>query len=416
MGINGLYVNLRGREKNGTVEPRDRRALMDEIAAKLLATVDPATGQPALTKVYAREDVYHDTGSIEIGPDLQMGYAKGTRGSGKGALGDIEKEVIRDNLDDWTGDHIMDHESVPGVLLASRKLAKPAPSLKSLASALLAELGVEGGFPRGETSGSRGDGRGALRRDRDVRKGIDQDRQGSAGQGEEVRRHRRLLDARGVHHPRAREGAGEARGRRLRGRDPQAAEGARLHLVMAALNRFFTAIFDLLLRPFEGLSPLWSLVPLGVVFTVFALYVFKWTSNQKALDRVKQRIHAGIFEIRLFNDDLRSIARSQFDVMGQVVKQLALTLVPLLWMLIPFAIVIPQLQFRYGYSGLEPGESTLLEVTMRAESGGAGDEKAARRQAREAGAAPGGTGRRRSADRGPVGPARERDGLAPRRP
>jgi predicted AlkP superfamily phosphohydrolase/phosphomutase len=147
MGINGLYINLRGREKNGTVEPRDRRALLDEIGKQLLATVDPATGLPALTKVYVREDVYHDTGSIEIGPDLQMGYAKGTRGSGKGALGDIEKEVVRDNLDDWTGDHIMDHETVPGVLLASRKLQKPAPSLKSLAKALLAELGVEGGFP-----------------------------------------------------------------------------------------------------------------------------------------------------------------------------------------------------------------------------------------------------------------------------
>jgi predicted AlkP superfamily phosphohydrolase/phosphomutase len=154
MGINGLYVNRRGREKNGTVEPRDRRALMDEIAAKLLATADPVSGLPALTKVYAREDVYHDTGSIEIGPDLQMGFAKGTRGSGKGALGDIEKEVVRDNVDDWTGDHIMDHESVPGVLLASRKLTKPAPSLESLASALLAELGVEGGFPRGETAGT----------------------------------------------------------------------------------------------------------------------------------------------------------------------------------------------------------------------------------------------------------------------
>ena len=80
---------------------------------------------------------------------------------------------------------------------------------------------------------------------------------------------------------------------------------------------------------------------------------------------LKRRIHAGIFEIRLFNDDLRSIARAQFDVFGQVLKQLALTLVPLLWMLIPFAIVIPQLQFRYGYSGLRPGEATLLEVTMR---------------------------------------------------
>jgi hypothetical protein len=38
-------------------------------------------------------------------------------------------------------------------------------------------------------------------------------------------------------------------------------------------------------------------------------------------------------------------------------------------MLIPFAIVIPQLQFRYGYSGLRPGDTTLLEVTMREGTG-----------------------------------------------
>ena len=92
---------------------------------------------------------------------------------------------------------------------------------------------------------------------------------------------------------------------------------------MAIVNRFFTALFDLLLRPFEGFSPWVGLVPLGLVFTVFALYVFKWTSNQAALDSVKRRIHAGIFEIRLFNDDLRAIARSQLDVFLQVLKQLA---------------------------------------------------------------------------------------------
>jgi predicted AlkP superfamily phosphohydrolase/phosphomutase len=151
-GINGLYINLRGRERNGTVEPRDRRAVMDEIAQKLLATIDPATGQPAISKVYAREDIYHDGDAIEIGPDLQMGYAKGTRGSSKGALGNIEKDLIRDNLDDWSGDHIMDPDTVPGVLFASRKLARPAPSLRSLAASILTELGIEGGFPPGTAS------------------------------------------------------------------------------------------------------------------------------------------------------------------------------------------------------------------------------------------------------------------------
>ena len=142
---------------------------------------------------------------------------------------------------------------------------------------------------------------------------------------------------------------------------------------MSAVNGALSGLFDLLLRPFEGLSPMASLLPLSILFTVFALLVFKWTSNQTALDRVKRRIQAGIFEIRLFNDDMGSILRSQIDILGQVGKQLALTLVPLLWMLVPFAIVIPQLQFRYGYSGLDPGESTLLEVRMRSTS----DEEAA---------------------------------------
>jgi hypothetical protein len=137
---------------------------------------------------------------------------------------------------------------------------------------------------------------------------------------------------------------------------------------LSALNRAMSWLFDLLLRPFEAMPAWASLLPLSIVFTVFALYVFKWTSDQEALDRVKRRIHAGIFEIRLWNDDLRSIARSQVEIVGQVGKQLALTLVPLLWMLIPFAIVIPQLQFRYGYTGLAPGQSALLEVTMRSEA------------------------------------------------
>ena len=35
LGLNGLYVNLRGRERDGIVAPEDRLALMEEIADKL---------------------------------------------------------------------------------------------------------------------------------------------------------------------------------------------------------------------------------------------------------------------------------------------------------------------------------------------------------------------------------------------
>lgn len=143
LGINGLYVNLEGREKDGVVKASAREALMGEIARKLLAIVDSATGSPAVTKVYPREEVFRLAGHEDIAPDLIVGYAKGTRGSDESALGGLTKDVIVDNTDPWSGDHCMDHESVPGVLLTSRGLRKPAPSLETLAAAILAEFGID---------------------------------------------------------------------------------------------------------------------------------------------------------------------------------------------------------------------------------------------------------------------------------
>jgi predicted AlkP superfamily phosphohydrolase/phosphomutase len=147
VGLNGLYVNLKGREMQGGVDPAERTALVDEIAAKLLATVDPATGMPAITKAYPTAKVYaHLTGHEDVAPDLIVGYAKGTRGSDESALGGLPREVIVDNTDPWSGDHCMDHETVPGILLTSRVLRKPAQTIQSLAASILMEFGIEG-FP-----------------------------------------------------------------------------------------------------------------------------------------------------------------------------------------------------------------------------------------------------------------------------
>jgi predicted AlkP superfamily phosphohydrolase/phosphomutase len=143
VGLNGLYINLKGREKNGIVPEEKRKALMDEIAAALLAEVDPRTGGPVVTKAYQREDAYKDRGHIEIGPDIIVGTAKGTRISSDSALGAVGKEVLTDNVDEWSGDHLMDHETVPGILLTNRPLKKPAPRLQDLAQSVLLEFGID---------------------------------------------------------------------------------------------------------------------------------------------------------------------------------------------------------------------------------------------------------------------------------
>ena len=133
---------------------------------------------------------------------------------------------------------------------------------------------------------------------------------------------------------------------------------------MNVINAPLRALFDILLYPFRSLPPVVGLSVVSLIIGVVMLLVFKATSNQARLDAVKRQIHAGLFEIRLFNDDLRAILRAQFEVLRHNVTYLRLTLVPMLWMIVPLVLVIAQLQFHYGYTGLVPGQVSLLKVHM----------------------------------------------------
>lgn len=141
LGLNGLYLNVKDRERSGMVEPGERRALAAELASALLAEIDPVTGQPAVTAVHQRAENPGPHADRE--PDLIVGYTKGTRSSNGSALGAIAIDVMEDNTGLWSGDHCMDPRTVPGVLLTSRGLRKPAGSLRDLAAAVAGELTVK---------------------------------------------------------------------------------------------------------------------------------------------------------------------------------------------------------------------------------------------------------------------------------
>jgi hypothetical protein len=72
-----------------------------------------------------------------------VGYAEGTRSSNESALGGLSAEVIVDNNEEWSGDHCMDWDAVPGLLLTNRPLRRPVGALDGLAGAILAEFGIE---------------------------------------------------------------------------------------------------------------------------------------------------------------------------------------------------------------------------------------------------------------------------------
>jgi len=143
LGLNGLYINMKGRESHGAVDAADRDRLVAEIGAKLTATIDPQTGTKAITRVFRCEAVYKLRGFEDIAPDMIVGYAKGTRSSDASALGGLAREVFENNTTPWTGDHCMDPDAVPGVLFTSRPLAHRASTLQELPGAILAELGIQ---------------------------------------------------------------------------------------------------------------------------------------------------------------------------------------------------------------------------------------------------------------------------------
>ncbi len=140
---------------------------------------------------------------------------------------------------------------------------------------------------------------------------------------------------------------------------------------MRILNALLGGLFDALLYSFQGLPPLVGLTVVSLLTGIAMLLVFRATSDQKGIAAVKRRIAAGIFEIRLFNDDPRSILRAQADILRHSVAYLGLNLVPMLWIIVPLVLVIIQLQFHYGYAGLEPGGTALVKVKLHSASASA---------------------------------------------
>ncbi len=149
---------------------------------------------------------------------------------------------------------------------------------------------------------------------------------------------------------------------------------------MTTVNSILRHLFDAALSPFSGLHPLVGITLISLIFGVIMLLVFKKTSNQEKLAAVKRKIHAGLFEIRLFNDDFRAILRAQGDILRHNLSYFGLSLAPLAWMIVPLVLVIGQLHFHYGYQGLEPGAQALVKVEVEA---GAAERPQIRMQAPE---------------------------------
>lgn len=142
VGLNGLYLNLQGREPQGIVAPGPQAdALTKKLVAKLLESKDPDTGKPMVGGVTVTHDEFHGN-MLDKAPDLLVGYMPGYRGSWQTALGAVPKAVVEDNKEEWRADHCIWAKFAPGVLISNRKSVDPHPHLWDLTVSLLATFNV----------------------------------------------------------------------------------------------------------------------------------------------------------------------------------------------------------------------------------------------------------------------------------
>jgi predicted AlkP superfamily phosphohydrolase/phosphomutase len=143
LGLGGMFLNLRGRERSGIVEPGpEAEALKSEIAAKLRGFLDPDTGQVAIREAFDSAEIYSGP-YLSNAPDLLIGYNAGYRTSWDAATGVVSGAVFTDNVKPWSGDHCIDPRLVPGVFFCNQPVKADDLALVDIAPTALRLFGIE---------------------------------------------------------------------------------------------------------------------------------------------------------------------------------------------------------------------------------------------------------------------------------
>lgn len=133
---------------------------------------------------------------------------------------------------------------------------------------------------------------------------------------------------------------------------------------MQTYNDISSAIFDFLLAPFGHEHAGFDLVFWPVIMGIGALQVYKYTSNQKAIARVKTQISMHLLEIRLFRDDIVQVIKSTGTIVVKNMLYIGHNLVPMAVMLVPMVAVMVQLVANYAYAPSGLGSVELLHLRL----------------------------------------------------
>ncbi|NIO49283.1 MAG: hypothetical protein GTN73_07610 [Candidatus Aminicenantes bacterium] len=133
---------------------------------------------------------------------------------------------------------------------------------------------------------------------------------------------------------------------------------------MWIFNSAFGKIFKLIFFPFRGMNPWVGMILISFLTALLMLFVFRFSSNQEGIRRVKNKIKAHLLELRLFKDSLSLSFKAQRNIFRYNLKYISYSAKPLLVMIIPLILILIQLNLWFGYEPLVPGQETILKVEL----------------------------------------------------
>ncbi len=143
LGLGGIYLNQKGREAKGIVNPgEETKSIKKELLQKLNGLKDEEKDSTAINKVFDRDELLPGPYKDNC-PDLIVGYNEGYRISWDSVTGKVNKTVFEDNTKAWSGDHCIDPRLVPGIFFSTQKINAANPSIMDIAPTALTLFGLD---------------------------------------------------------------------------------------------------------------------------------------------------------------------------------------------------------------------------------------------------------------------------------
>lgn len=132
----------------------------------------------------------------------------------------------------------------------------------------------------------------------------------------------------------------------------------------SAINTAVTGCFDLLLWPF-GWAPVWlQLAVMAVPAAIATLLAVRFCSSETGREAAKSKIVAYLLELWIYRDDLKVSLLAQARFVGANLRYLGHWLVPLAVTSLPIVLMWVQVEARYRWRSMEPGETVVVAVEL----------------------------------------------------